>query len=1159
LVDIEGISVRVDNKVATQVAMPTRNGACDDITSLQTGPYDPNNPGSPDGLCWQPLSVVLGEDGKLTVTWKGAKLLDGYQTTYSPSPGRLVFGGRTGGCNENHHVDNISITTIPADKVVIGQASGTPVGFEITTIDSGPAEADPSTAQLTFDGAAVAVSGFEKIGINTYIRFWDLAKPLVAGSTHTVGLSIKDKRGVEVSGERSFTVPAYVTVPPENAVTGVDTSKRGFKVRAHFNPNTESPDGGVTWVPRAGYEMENTIARAEEQLFGLRGPNKLTTSDYVEENVINYSFDVNADLTSTQYGAFQADVNNPGGPNDWPDIAPWGIDPALDTSNIAAVMETYIYFPETGVYHLIFNSDDGFRTTCFPQVGELLNSLIVGQYDGGRGASDTVCIVYVPQAGYYPLRTVWEQGGGGSNLEWSGMEQVPAKNPRALLNADVVKPEVTTALKCYREMSGPVPAGVTFVDPARNSGNPYPPDITLRVEITDGSAGPVDQGSIALQLDGAAVAPTISKTGAKTLLTYTPPEFLASGSTHTMAVAFTAAGGQSYLGTNAFTVLSYTTIPPSMALPAAVVDKNKPGFLLKTFQVGILQTGATSEDGLDNSTYMAETLIHGLYGWPNLADLSAFTGPGGYYEEPYVINYNGQTGNQGHFADTGPNMPGIPGTAINEGGQDNYAIEMLTVLEFPKAGLYCMGVNSDDGFRTIVGNPQEGNRRGRPMVLGEYDGGRGASDTLFYFRILTPGLYPFRTLYEEGGGGHNVEWFTVTPSRQYVLINDTVNYPNDAIKAYQYPLTSKGSPWIKYFTPVRNTAYFNANIAAGGRTGTDAEVKIVLVDGETAVDPATVKMQFDRVDVTPTVTKAGNETTATYQPPAMAPGSTHRVDVWFLDRRVNWSFVVGSLPAAKFFIEAEDFNYDGGKSKPEASVMPYFGGAYAGLGAVVGVDYVRGGSEVSSPLYRLGEPEEVPMERTNDRDRNINEVQVNFRIGWIGDGQWYNYTRDFPAGKFNVYAAISYDGTGAGQCHATLQDVADATTANQTLTELGVFDAPGTHDIGGWGANALVPLKDGSGNLVELTLGGAKTLRYSASSGDWDYMLFIPPVAVVVPPKFTAWRINADRTITVEWDPPGGTLQAAPTVLGPWQDVPDAQTPFTFAPTENMLFGRIKR
>jgi hypothetical protein len=60
-----------------------------------------------------------------------------------------------------------------------------------------------------------------------------------------------------------------------------------------------------------------------------------------------------------------------------------------------------------------------------------------------------------------------------------------------------------------------------------------------------------------------------------------------------------------------------------------------------------------------------------------------------------------------------------------------------------------------------------------------------------------------------------------------------------------------------------------------------------------------------------------------------------------------------------------------------------------------------------------------------------------------------------------------------------------------------------------------------------------------------------------VPPKITAWRINLNGTITFEWTG-GGTLQSAPTVLGPWQNV-TAPSPFTFTPTEKILFGRIKK
>jgi hypothetical protein len=192
------------------------------------------------------------------------------------------------------------------------------------------------------------------------------------------------------------------------------------------------------------------------------------------------------------------------------------------------------------------------------------------------------------------------------------------------------------------------------------------------------------------------------------------------------------------------------------------------------------------------------------------------------------------------------------------------------------------------------------------------------------------------------------------------------------------------------------------------------------------------------------------------------------------------------------------------------------------------------------------------MDRTGDRTRGVGDIKVNFKLGWIGGGQWYNYTRDIPAGKYNVYAAISH---GDAPTTATRIGGSLAKITGGTTTPLGVFDGPAT---GGWGNNALVPLKTApDGNLVELDLGGPTTLRYAASSGDWDFMLLVP-AGVTEAPRFQSIVKNANGTITVSWSG-GGTLQAAPTVLGPWQDVTGATSPYTFTPTEQMLFGRIRR
>src|SRR6266853_1486582 len=82
--DIIGVDVRVDGNLVLQFPTPTLNGACDDPSSIQTGPTDTS--GTPDGLCWAHLKVVLDTNAMLSVYWKNTPILSNYQTTYQPSP-----------------------------------------------------------------------------------------------------------------------------------------------------------------------------------------------------------------------------------------------------------------------------------------------------------------------------------------------------------------------------------------------------------------------------------------------------------------------------------------------------------------------------------------------------------------------------------------------------------------------------------------------------------------------------------------------------------------------------------------------------------------------------------------------------------------------------------------------------------------------------------------------------------------------------------------------------------------------------------------------------------------------------------------------------------------------------------------------------------------
>jgi hypothetical protein len=822
-----------------------------------------------------------------------------------------------------------------------------------------------------------------------------------------------------------------------------------------------------------------------------------------------------------------------------------------------------------------------------------LNAMTIGEFDGGRGSADTTSVLYVPTPGYYPFHTIYFQGNGGASAEWAAQEMAPTAGVFALVN-DSTQP---TALKSYRVSTTGYPAAVTFTDPVVNSGI-YQPNWPMMAQITDGSDGPINQGSIALYLNGAAVAPTIGKSRAVTTLQYTPPTLFASGSANTLGISFKDASGNARSNAVAFNVISYTVIPSCMALPASVVDKTKAGFNLYTCKYqGFVDSSL--EYGLPTSVLVSEMEDHGFMGWPNAADFTVnwhFNGPGGTYVEKNVINYNGATAppNEGHYGDgNGANMPGIPpvtwpsynGTTVSDGnnGQNDYIVEINTVLDL-QPGLYQMGVNSDDGFSVSVGNPAEW--RTMKLTLGEYDGARGSSDTDFYFYITQAGLYPFRCLYYQGGGGNNLEWYTRTAypaNNLHVLLSDSsasfqsgTNRTNAAIVACQYPFgIAKGAPYVSSCGP--SPFHGNgdaASITPSTHAGYDAPVYATIEDGDTAVDPSTVKLWVNGAQVRPSVSKTGGTTAVNYAPPAnWTPNTTNTLSLAFLDRTVTWSFMVEDHPNATFFIEAEDFDYNGGQTLPAASIMPYYGGAYAGLGATPNVDYFRP-DQANSPWYRVASPTaplspNVPMWFNYDLDRGVNEVQANYRLGWLGSGQWYNYTRTFPAGIYNAYAGVSNGGTAGTGPHSrygVLQLVSATTTNN-----LGLFDGLAT---GQWGLNGgvgqpvgLVPLTDPNGNLVPLALSGKQTLRYwlpaattspvtvagtstllQNGSGDFDFILFTPVTPL---PSLSILQVDGQVIITFT-----GTLSASPTVNGPYQDVAGAASPYTVPAGTRTTFFR---
>lgn len=605
-------------------------------------------------------------------------------------------------------------------------------------------------------------------------------------------------------------------------------------------------------------------------------------------------------------------------------------------------------------------------------------------------------------------------------------------------------------------------------------------------QIQDAANATLVPSSLKLTWNGTVVTPVIgSKNDKLTPISYSGPTIYPPGSSHTLEIEYQDSNNVTSQSSYNLETPNYATLPASYRLANATTR----GINVSSYQIDRLN--AIRGPGDANSVANAEQqwsrgfLDEAGNPWPNVAAPES-----GIVE---VVNTLDVGSADGNFPD------GQPTVGIWDPSYGQYVVQYWGYAQLQK-GTYRMGVNSDDGFRvTFFSAAQD------PFgtIVGEFNGGRGAADTLFDFVVEEDGFYPVRLLYWQGDGDASCEWFTVQPDGQYVLVNDPGNANS-----------------LKVFTTATGTAYVESMVPAQGYTGTEpaAQLTIVLRNGSTTVDTSSITFELDGTPVTPNISTANGATTVTYSPPSgFVFNSTHtgsfsyKVNGDSQARVIPLQFTVkglspSDLPADSFWIEAEDYNYESGQTLAEASVMPYLGGAYEGLPATLNVDYFNM-DENDANNYRPDEaPNNVNMNPdlsgryTNIRPVEV-EMEVNYRIGWVADGDWCNYTRTIPPGTYNVFAALSFDGTAAGQLRGTLARVtSNPSQPNQTLQTLGTFNAPGS---GGWGQNDLVPMKaaDGTDGFVKITGSGPTTLRYTMASGDFDYLILAP--ATGIPPKIT--------------------------------------------------------
>jgi hypothetical protein len=189
-----------------------------------------------------------------------------------------------------------------------------------------------------------------------------------------------------------------------------------------------------------------------------------------------------------------------------------------------------------------------------------------------------------------------------------------------------------------------------------------------------------------------------------------------------------------------------------------------------------------------------------------------------------------------------------------------------------------------------------------------------------------------------------------------------------------------------------------------------------------------------------------------------------------------------------FYVKMEDFDFGGGQyDSANNGLQPNW---YLGENdSVTNVDYSHSST---SGLFPYRGPAGLAQESTSDTPLPGYTAGSDWDVGNFNGGDWGNYTRNYPAGKYYIYARLAgYSG------NVTLSQVtAGQGTTSQTLKTLGTCYCSTVNQ--GW-QNWNWCLLQNNGTPVLASLGGVETLRVTSGGNvNANYFMLVPAQGIRV-------------------------------------------------------------
>jgi hypothetical protein len=390
--DVIGFSVRVDGVLVQQIPAGTFHGSNTDSSSLQTGPIGPLGEGDGNLLEWATFEAILA-NGNLTLNWKGTEIFTG-AVNWFPSAAQIVFGGRTGGLNANHHIDNIFLDLTAANVISVSDVRTQRDFVEFDVADAAGSVLNPNTINVNINGTDVTAGvTVTKIGNITTVRH-DQSPLFPYATVHQYSFSAEDTVGNDTARNSQFTFPLPLFPIEENLVGAEDKAiDEMWGVRYIFGAGIiDSFNAALTQIQNAANDPGNFVGTIVD----------------VSEPVMNHG-DGGAQRVITPDRPYHPDAVAAGLPVD--DFIMYGV--------------AYMNITEAGDYTIGTHSDDGFgirvqgwNFTEINGAGALdPSSSDTFTHVANTGDSNTRAIATNVQPGVYRIEYFWWERAGGDNGE----------------------------------------------------------------------------------------------------------------------------------------------------------------------------------------------------------------------------------------------------------------------------------------------------------------------------------------------------------------------------------------------------------------------------------------------------------------------------------------------------------------------------------------------------------------------------------------------------------------------------------------------------------------------------------------------------------------------------------------------------------------------